>query len=186
MKKITVLALISFLVLFFIQTTSHSREASQKRGKNLYNLVKNKTLKVYLGDVTSENEKISSENFKKTVNDILSSRTKESFEITDSKNTAEVIVNATLLDFKYLKDDPVDHLAGGTAGLIVDAFVNQNYARIDAKFTVIRSKDGRKLWSRKFYVTVTQANMPESDSIPKVLKECCNRFIFLCFGKSKR
>jgi len=186
MKRILVFGLTVTLALLFLQVTSYSREASQKRGKNLYRLVKNKTLKVYLENIISEDEKISNEDFKKMLSDIISARKKESFEVTGTKEEAEVVVDATLLDFIYLDKDPVDHLAGGTYGLLIDAMVKQNYARINAKFIVKRVRDNRKLWSRKYYVTVTQTEMPEPDSIPKVLKECCNRFIFLCFGKPKR
>lgn len=181
--------LIAVLCLAFLVSTIlplYARPTMHRRGKNLHRLVDHKTLKIYLGDIESNSNKISKELFKKTIKDFLAARNKENFVITDTKDTAQVIINATLLDFKYLEKDPVDHLAGGWTGLLIDAAVDQNYARIDAEFEVIRVKDGRKLWNRKYYSTVTEGDMPEEESIPKVLNTCCKQFVFLCFSKSKR
>lgn len=155
------------------------------RGKNLYQLVETGTLKVYLADFQSDIEKISPETFKKILGETLSARKKENFKIVENKGSADIIINSKILAFKYLEKDPIDNVIGGTSALIVDAMVSQNYAQVQIEFTINKAGDGRKLWYDKVISSVTQTNMPETDSIPKVLKECSKRFIFLCFGKSK-
>lgn len=184
-KKCFMLAVASLFFIFALEPI-YARGTRGARAKNLYPLVEHKTLKVYLGSIESESEKVSSEEFREALRDFLQSRKKENFIVTDTKEEAKIIINAKLLDYKYLEDDPVDQLSGGLTGLLVDAAVSQNYARVDVEFTVLRTKDNRKLWHREFYSTVTESDMPEPESIPKVLKQSCKQFVFLCFGKSKR
>lgn len=155
------------------------------RGKNLYHLVEGKALKVYLNEFKSASEKVSTEVFKNILKEALVSRKKENFEVVEKSESAEIIVDCNILGFKYLEEDPVDQVMGATA-LIADALVTQNYAQIQVEFQVLRVKDNRRLWRDKFVTSVTQTDMPESDSIPKVLKECSKRFIHLCFGKPKK
>lgn len=181
-----VIAVICLLFVISAVAPLYAREPMHRRGKNLYRLVEGKTLKVYLGSIESETEKISPEEFRRTLKNLLLGRHKERFVITDSKESAKIIINAKILNFKYLEEDPVDQIVGGLSALLVDAAVTQNYARVDAEFTVIKAKDGKRIWHREFYTTVTESDMPEPESIPKVLKECCKRFVFLCFGKPKR
>lgn len=176
MKKI----LLILIFLFFISPPVYAKR------KNLYNLVEGKTLRVYLSSFQSGTEKISSDLIKNTVKDILTARKKESFEIVENKESADLLIDCNLLLFKYLQKDPIDNVIGGTTALIVDALVSQNYAQVQVEFTVLSAKDGRRMWHDKIISSVTESDMPEPDSIPKVLKECTKRFIFLCFGKPKR
>ena len=187
MSRKGIIAIICFLFVLSSTGSLYARESRSGRSKNLYRLVKDrKTLKVYLSNIESDAEEISSDIFRKTISDFLSKRGKENFLITDNKEAAEIVIDAKIIDYKYLEDDPVDQLAGGLTGLFVDAAVKQNYARIDVEFTVIRTRDSRRLWYRNFYSTVTESDMPEEESIPKVLKQCCKQFVFLCFSRSKR
>lgn len=156
------------------------------RGKNLYHLVEGKKLKVYLSNFQSDTEKISPEDFKTIFRDSLIARKKENFEVVEDKESADVLIDCNILSFKYLEKDPIDNVIGGTTALIVDALVSQNYAKVQVDFSVIRASDNRRLWHDRFVSSVTESDMPEPDSIPKVLKECSKRFIFLCFGKPKR
>lgn len=176
MKKIILI----LFCLSFICAPAYARE------KNLYRLVEAGTLKVYLADFQSDVEKVSPEIFKGILKETLATRKKENFEIVENKESANVVINSKILTYKYLAKDPVDNVIGGTTALIVDAMVAQNYAQVKIEFTVKNQIDDRKLWSDKIVTSVTQTNMPEPDSIPKVLKECSKRFIFLCFGKPKR
>lgn len=180
------IVVICFLFLISIVESLYAREPRPARAKNLYRLVENRALKVYLGSIESESEKVSPEEFGEVIKNFLLGRSKERFVVTDSKESAEIVIDAKLLNYKYLEDDPVDQVVGGLSGLLVDAAVKQNYARVDVEFTVLKVKGSRKLWQRKFYSTVTESDMPEPESIPKVLKQCCKQFVFLCFGKSKR
>ncbi|GAG88024.1 unnamed protein product, partial [marine sediment metagenome] len=59
-------------------------------------------------------------------------------------------------------------------------------SRLDVEFDIVRIRDGKGIWKRKFYSTVTESNMPEPESIPKALRESVKQFVFLCFGKPKR
>lgn len=172
-----------YLILSFVLLLSPSVYA---RGKNLYNLVEGTTLKVYLADFKSDTEKILPESFKDIFKNTMAERKKESFEIVNSQENADICVFSNILAYKYLEKDPTDHIVGGISGLIVDALVDQNYVKVQVEFSVERASDSRRLWHDKFVTSVTQSNMPEPDSIPKVLKECSKRFIFLCFGKPKK
>lgn len=156
------------------------------RGKNLNSLVTDeKSLKVYLGDFTSQSEKVPAETMKNILKETLAGRNKEHFIITDKKENSDVIVSWNLTSYKYSNKDPIDNVVGGTTALIVDAMVDQNYAQVQIEYTVTRTKDMKKLWYRKEAISVTQTIMPEPDSIPKVLKEASKRFIYLCFGKTR-
>lgn len=170
------------LILLFLLSLCHPVYG---RDKNLYHLVEGKTLKIHLGDFKSDTEKISIEAFKDILKETLISRKKENFSVLSDKESAEVIVECNILSFKYLEKDPIDQVMGTTA-LIADALVEQNYAQVQVEFSVYRRKDNRRLWHNRFVTSVTQSNMPEPDSIPKVLVECARRFIFLCFGKPKK
>lgn len=169
----------TILFLLFVCPPAYARE------KNLYHLVEGKSLRVYLGDFKSDTEKISGEVFKDILKDTLIARKKESFKVLTERESAEVIVECNVLTFKYLEKDPIDQVMGTTA-LIADALIDQNYAQVHVEFSVYRRSDNRRLWKNKFVTSVTQSNMPEPDSIPKVLVECARRFIFLCFGKPKK
>ena len=182
MKKITFIISLFLLVTLTIPSLS----ASPKRGgKNLYNLANRKSLTVYLDTFSSTTEKISSDQFKSSVKDFMSARNKETFVFTDTKSDADIYINADLVLFRYLEDDPVDHIVGGLSGLLVDSFVKQNYAQIKANFEVFRTNDDKRIWKYNFTVSVTQTEMPEAESIPKVLLACSKRFIALCFGKPR-
>lgn len=179
MKLLTVIS-VSFLILICNAETLYAAKR-----KNLYNLVENKTLSVYLGSIESETDKISPDVFRRILKDFLLARKKETFEITDTKESAKIIINAKLLDYKYMEEDPIDNIVGGTSGLIMDILLKQSYARVDVEFVVIRVSDSRKLWSNKFYSTITMSEMSLPDSIPRVLIECCKRFVSTCFGKPR-
>lgn len=176
MKKIVLI----FLCILLVCPSLYAR------GKNLYHLVEGRTLRVYLALFQSDTEKISADIFKNILKETLAARKKESFEIVEDKESAEVVINCNMLAFKYLEKDPVDNIIGGATALLVDAAVDQNYAQVQAEFTVLRANDNRRLWHDRIITSVTQSDMPEPDSIPKVLKECSKRFIFLCFGKPKK
>lgn len=172
------------LVILFLAVVATPVHARQVWRKNLYPLVENgKTLKVYLNDFKSVTENISADQFKQILKDALVARKKENFVVVADKQDADIVVDADLFFYRYLEKDPVDHLAGGTYGLVADVMISQNYIQIKVVFTVTRAKDGRQLWHRKEGVSVTETDMPEEESIPKVLQEASKRFIFLCFGK---
>jgi hypothetical protein len=154
-----------------------------ERSKNLHRFVEEGTLKIYLGDFKSDTDKVSPDNFKTILGDFLAKRKKEHFEIVSAKENSELVIDSKILSFTYLDKDPIDQFVGGTTGLIVDALVNQNYAKVQVEFTVYKTEDMKKIWSGKDAVSVTQTNMPEADSIPKVLNETSKRFVVLCFGR---
>lgn len=171
-----------FLALAILTAPAHARYVKRK---NLYNLVDNKVLKVYLGDFTSCTDKITPEKLKSTLKDIMLARKSERFEIATNKEDSDIIINGDIVAYRYLDKDPIDHIAGGTTGLLVDAVVDQNYVQVKVKFTVLKTKNGRKLWEKTIPVSVTETDMPEADSIPKIIDESERRFIWYCFGKPK-
>ena len=171
-------------LLLFLTVISSPAYARRVWRKNLYPLVENgKTIKVYLGNFQSVTDNISPSQFKQVLKDIITARNKENFEFTSDRQNADIAVDADLFFYRYLEDDPVDHFAGGTYGLVADVLVSQNYVQIKVDFTVTRVKDGKRLWHRKEGISVTETNMPEEESISKVLQETSKRFIFLCFGR---
>lgn len=186
MLKRIVIAIFCFSLILGMAGSALARESRPARPKNLYRLVENNPVTVYVGDITSDSSDISAENFRNALNEFLSKRARREFIVTDSKEKAKIMINAKIKEFKYLEEDPVDHIVGGLSGLLVDAAVDQNYARIDVTFDVIRVKDGKRIWHRNYYSTVTQANMPKEESIPKALNACNKRFVSLCFSKPKR
>lgn len=171
-----------FLVLlFFIILPSFSLYA-----KNLRSYTEDgKTLNIFLNNFSSLSDKVNPEQFKEILADALKNRKSQKFSIMKSKDGAQLYIDCTIKSFLYLEKDPIDQFSAGTTGLIVDAFVSQNYAKIEAEFSVYRAKDDKNMWSSTEVVTVTQSNMPEADSIPKVLQETAKRFIFKCFGKRR-
>lgn len=174
------------LVIALCAAEVYARESRSARPKNLNRLIDERVLIVYLNNFTSETDKISADQFKDELKKFLQARIKERFEVTDKKETAEVYIDAKVNKYQYLEKDPVDQVSGGWSGLLVDAAVDQNYARIDVNMSIVRVKDNKTLWEKDFYSTVTRSNMPEADSIPRVIEQCCKQFVFMCFGKSKR
>lgn len=173
-------------IIFILLGISNICPSVYAGDKNLHYLVEGRTLKIYLSRFQSETEKVSPDIFRNILKNILLTRKKENFEVVEDSESAEIIIDCNILSFKYLEKDPIDNIVGGTTALIIDALVKQNYANIEVKFTVKRAKDNKKLWQDRFVSSITQTNMSEFESIPKVINECSKRFIHLCFGKPKR
>lgn len=158
---------------------------SKIRNRNLNNLTKAKTLKIYLGEFKSDSDKITADKFKQAFKQDLLDKITYNFDIVDTKEEAKLVIDADLVSYRYLEDDPPDQIVGGVTGFVVDCIVKQNYAEIIAYYEVRRTKDNKRLWYRKFKSTVTRGNMPEDDAIPRVLNACADRFIALCFGSPR-
>ena len=176
MMKRFILAFFSF---FFIVSCVY---ADRPQKENLYKLVKQKPLQVYLDDFRSETKKISAQDFKKILEETMLARKTEHFEFV--KEGADIIIKANIIFYRYLEKDPVDFLVG-TGGIISDAIISKNYVQVKADFSVSKANTGRLLWSKKVEASITESNMPENESIPRVLHRCAKQFIIQCFSKTK-
>lgn len=151
----------------------------------LYPLTEKGPVKVYLNEFTSKTDYANPQRLKEIMNEFLKSKQQPRFVITNTCNKADIMINCRILTQRYLEKDPVDQVIGGSTGLIIDLIIPQNYTDCWVVFDVYRTTDHKRLWHKKFKVSVTQSNMAEEESLPILYKEVAKRFVEYSFSKPK-
>ena len=163
---------------------SHNAECRVKG--NLYNVLKNKDqVKVFVHDTKDATaaRKMDLGELRREMEDALTSRKSINFKIVSQKEDADIIITCDVKEFVWMEEDPIDDVYG-LEGVILDAVMTYNYARVQAVFSVIDGASGKVLWTRKLKATLTQAEMDEEKSIPLVNERIIKIFMRKCFSKA--
>ena len=154
---------------------------------NLYPLFHDKSVKIYVADVTDATKEHESDAklIKSKIEEALKNRKSIQFEIVQDPAAAELLVTANVTEFYWTDHDPVDMLMGAAA-TAYDIATVEDYARLQAAISVTDAKSKKELWKDEHLVaTVTKKPMPKNESVPLVSAELAKVFIRDCFSKSR-
>ena len=163
--------------------------ASAAEFDNLYPLFSHKSLvKICvspLSDETGKEKKADPADLKKKLEEALAARKSIRFQVVPKKEEAEIVVMARITEMVWMEKDPVDMFMGiGSA--VMDAVIQEHYARMEALFTVQDAKTNQVLWEEKLKATVTHPTMSKAESVPMVDEDMVKVFLRECFGKRRR
>lgn len=158
--------------------------------EGLYNIFCSKpSVNVYVSDITdsTKENKVDVVGLKKELEDALSARKSISFKVVKDKKDADIIVDCNVTRYYWSASDPVDMLLG-TGAIIYDTVTVENYAYMEAVFTVTDAKKNKTLWQEKLKIDLTKKKMTQQESVPLINKKVAKIFLRDCFGKkaSKR
>jgi len=175
------------LVLGFVLAFVFPHEAECRKLDNLYGLLsQKKVVKTYVEDIEDSTEAGKAEDvaLKDTLENDLKSRQTMKFELVQGTEDADIVISCNLVEFIWMKEDPVDQI-GGVGPVLYDVMVKESHARLQAYFTVTDPKTNKVLWEKKLKATVDEKDMSEEDSLSAVNERLVKIFIRECFGKKK-
>ncbi len=169
------------MLCVFVPQTAFGAAAS------LYDLFDGKAVKVYLAEVqdSTPDHKLNVSDVKPTLSKALANRKSIRFEIVEGKEQADLLIETEIRSFYWTDHDPVDMLMG-IGGTAADAAIREDYARVEADFTVTDLRKNRVLWKDRVMATITKKPMSEAESIPLVTEDLAKVFIRECFGKKRK
>lgn len=172
--------------VFMIGALLISHNAQCRTKGNLYDALKNKDqVKVFVHDTkdATKAQKMDLGELRREIEDALTSRKSINFKIVSQKEDADILITCDVKEFVWMEEDPIDDVYG-LEGIVMDAVMTHNYARVQAVFSVLDGASGKILWSRKLKATLTQAEMDEAKSIPLINERIIEIFMMKCFSKS--
>jgi hypothetical protein len=175
--------IISALLIGLVFVLAERGECRPK--KNLYNLLSGRNVvNTYVTNIinSSGNKKADLRGLKKILEDALVTRMTINFKIVPEKE-ADIVINCDIVEFLWTDKDPVDNLTG-IVPITLDAIKKENYARMQAVFTVYDAKKDKQLWQRKLKATITDKIMGEYDSISMINERIVKIFMRDCFSKT--
>lgn len=180
MKKILtiILTVVVIVGLIFVKET-------QCRGaKNLYDTLSRKNaVKVYVSDITdsTEEKKAQCESLKALLENALATRMTINFKLAPKEET-DIVILCNITEYLWSEHDPVDMITGVPA-ILLDVMSKENYARMQADFTVMDPKNGEVLWENKLKATITSKEMTKPDSVYTLNERIVKVFMRDCFSK---
>lgn len=178
---------IKTLVLGLSVVLAASSSAHALQEKSLYDRFKGKSVKVYVApveDATAE-KVVSTDLLKTQLEAALKARRSISFALVPTPEEADITISASISEYLWTDSDPIDMLIG-IGGTAMDAAVTEDYARLQANFTVTNVKSSRPLWKERVMATVTKKPMSQTDSIPLVAEGLAQQFVQTAFAKTKK
>src|SRR3989338_4243795 len=172
--------LIFIFTAFFISTLSHAQPAS------LYRLFNEKVVKVYVAPIKdlSSGHDVEPALVESKLKEALKNRKSIHFVIVEQKEQAQLAIAIELKGFMWTDHDPVDMIMGlGAAAL--DAAKVEDYASLEADFTVSDVLKDKILWQERVRASVTKKPMPKPDSLPLVAEGLAKSFLKSCFSKKR-
>ena len=153
----------------------------------LYDLLAAKSsVKVFVEtptDATGKN-KILPDDLKKQIENALANRKSMSFKVVGALQEADIAVKTEVTGFVWMDHDPVDMIMG-VGAVAWDAIDVEDYARMDAKYSVTDAKDGKTLSQGELTANVTKKDMTEKDSLAVINEEMGKVFVRRVVGKKK-
>lgn len=181
MKKHLYLFLTVLSISFFMTYNAFSQDNELSRFTD-----SKKPISVYLQNFVNESgqPQVKADEFKKTFERSLLNRKSVKFTLASSPEASDLQISCVIKKYEYLKDDPVNSLAGPTA-ILLDAATRENYAGMSAEFTVVDTKSGSTLWKNTLSAFVEKMMTPD-ESVPLVYDKLSRTFLWKSFGKPAR
>jgi len=180
MKNIKTAALLTGLL--FLANTGFCQPQS------LYPLFEKKSLvrvAVALPTDVSEQKSVNAGDVKKELESALAARKSIRFQTLPSPEGADLTIDVQITEYYWTDHDPIDMLVGVGAAAM-DAAMVENYARLQAVFTVRDAKTQKTLWNDKLMATITGGTLTKENGPAMIAKEMAQVFIRNCFGKKQR
>ncbi len=134
-------------------------------------------------DVT-EQKVVNAAGFKKELESALAARKSIRFQMLPSPEGADLTIDVQITEYYWTDHDPVDMLMG-VGATAMDAARTENYARLQAVFTVRAAKTQKTLWSDKLMATITGGDLTKENGPAMIAKELGQVFVRSCFGKKR-
>lgn len=177
----------AFKYLFFLTVFIYQAQPVFAAPATLYNQFGGKTVKVFVDEIkdSTQNHKVNPADIRARLSEALTGRKSIRFQMVDSPGNADLVIHVDLKDFFWSNHDPVDMIAG-LGATAMDVAVVEDYAKLDADFTVTDARTGKPLWQDRVIATITKKPMSEIESLPLVTEDLAKVFIKQCFGKKRR
>ncbi|MEA3489779.1 MAG: hypothetical protein U9R44_05520 [Candidatus Omnitrophota bacterium] len=173
-----------------------------RHGVNMYDLLSDaKEVNVYVGDISDSSGQAGDviPGLRKKLENVLETRMTINFVPVPEKKNADLVIGCEIVECIWLKEDPIDEISGSVS-IAYDVVMKENYARLQAVFTVKRGPEkillfkrrgglfrGRKsLWEEKLQATVTRKQMSKTESRPLLEDRILKVFMRKCFSKNAK
>lgn len=145
-------------------------------------------VKVHVSTVTNEsgNNQISTDGFKKSLEDSLNNRKAIDFDTVTNPADSDIQIAAVIKKYQYLERGPFNPNPG-IATTLVDAAATatSNYVEMEVSYTVTGTKNNDPLWSDDVKEYIKKVMTPE-ESIPLIYDKVTRTFTSQCFGRAHR
>jgi hypothetical protein len=147
-----VLAIVTAVVVCFPMTG----ECREKQTFYEWLVEKDRPIKVYVAEVTDSSGKAGEciPLLKKDMEEMLASRKRIQFVLTQDKKEADIIMACNITEFFWTDIDPVDDITG-IGPILLDSVRKENYGRLTGNFMITDAQTGRVLWESKLKATIT-------------------------------
>ena len=132
----------------------------------------------------SEQKSVNAGDVKKELESALAARKSIRFQTLPDPEGADLTIDAQITEYYWTDHDPVDMLMG-VGATAMDAARAENYARLQAVFTVRDAKTKKTLWNDKLMATMTGGDLTKENGPAMIAKEMAQVFIRNCFGKKR-
>ena len=143
-------------------------------------------VKVHVSTITNEsgNDRISIDEFKKSLEDSLNNRKAIDFNTVNNPADSDIQIAAVIEKYQYLDRGPLNP-SPGIATTLVDAAATatSNYVEMEVLYTVTDTKSNDVLWSDDVKEYIKRVMTPE-ESTPLIYDKVTRTFISQCFGRS--
>lgn len=143
-------------------------------------------VKVYVSTVTdeSENNQVSIDGFKKSLEESLNNRKAIDFDTVTNPADSDIQVAAVIKKYQYLDRGPFNPNPGIATTLIdAAATATSNYVEMEVLYTVTATKNNDLLWSDDVKEYIKKVMTPE-ESIPLIYDKVTRTFTTQCFGRA--
>jgi hypothetical protein len=143
-------------------------------------------VKVYIKEVKNEsgNSQVTAEVFTAALEQSLRARRSIKFEVTGDESGSDIAVTAVIKGYRYMEKGPLKP-APNVVATFADAAAtaSQNYADMQAEFTVSDAKNGKVLWSKTLDEYIKK-KMAAGESVSLICGTVTKAFVWKCFGKA--
>ena len=141
---------------------------------------------VYIDDIknSTEDKNIDLSLLKRTIEDAFLARVSQQFDIADSQEEADIVMNIEITEYLFTEEDPVDNLLG-IGGVAMDAAKQENYARMIAIFKITDVKSSEVIWEDTLKATITDETMTEDASYDMVNERIAGVLMRNLFSRHK-
>jgi len=132
---------------------------------------------------SSADKRVDTALLKKILEEGFLARRSYDFQIADTPDKADLILDGDVKEYLWQTVDPVDEVWGAVS-TAMDAAIADNYARMQVQMELIEAKNSRVIWSDKVQSTVTHHVMPQDASYDIVYKRFLKSLMTELFKKS--
>ena len=156
------------------------------KGNLYYELYKRPSVATFISDIkdSTQEQVVDTADLKQRLRDGLAARKSITFSFVDDPAVADIIISCDVQKLIWSKDDPIDMIYA-TGALVYDLLTNENYAYMEALFSVADATTGGSLWQKRLKIDLTKKEMTQQESLPLINEKAVKIFIRDCFSKRR-